>query len=84
MTDLSIGVIERAMVNDRPEQIFVLTKAIGLTWDTTEAILLLHAGPAGKSKHNLINCRAAFARLQAATATKAIHFYRLRERAAAP
>jgi len=81
MTDLSIGVVERAMANDRPEQIFVLTKAIGLAWETTEAILLLQAG---KSAHELLECQAAFARLQAATATKAIHFYRLREQAAAP
>ena len=52
MTDLPIGLIERAIANHRPEQVFVLTKAIGLTWETT--------------------------------ARKAIHFYRLRERAATP
>jgi uncharacterized protein (DUF2336 family) len=83
MTELPIGLVERALVNDRPEQVFVLTKAIGLTWETTEAILLL-AEPAGGSKHDLDECRATFARLQAATATKALHFYRLREKAAAP
>jgi len=83
MTDLSIGVIERAMVNDRPEQIFVLAKAIGLAWETTEAILLLQAGSERTSPRELLECRATFARLQAATATKAIQFYRLREQAAA-
>ena len=81
MTDPSIGVVERAMANDRPEQIFVLTKAIGLAWETTEAILLLQAGNRRTSSSNV---RRSSARLQAATATKAIHFYRLRERAAAP
>jgi uncharacterized protein (DUF2336 family) len=82
MTDLSIGVIERAMVNDRPEQIFVLAKAIGLAWETTEAILLLQAGPESKLPRDLLACRATFARLQVVTATKAIQFYRLREQAA--
>jgi uncharacterized protein (DUF2336 family) len=84
MTDLSIGVIERALVNDRPEQVLVLAKAIGLTWDTTRLILLLQGGPSGRPRHDLDACRGTFERLQTATATKAIHFYRLRERAAAP
>ncbi len=84
MTDLPIGLIERAIVNHRPEQVFVLTKAIGFGWETTEAILLLQAGPAGGSKHDLERCRAAFARLQETTAAKALSFYRLREKAAAP
>ncbi|HLH89252.1 MAG TPA: DUF2336 domain-containing protein [Xanthobacteraceae bacterium] len=82
MADLPIGLVERAIVNERPEQVFVLTKAIGLTWETTEAILRLQAGPSGKSRHDLEQCRAAFARLQAVTATKALSFYRLREKAA--
>ena len=82
MTDLPIGLVERAIVNNRPEQVFVLTKALGLRWETTEAILRLQAGPAGRSKHDLEQCRAAFARLQAVTATKALSFYRLREKAA--
>jgi uncharacterized protein (DUF2336 family) len=84
MTDLPIGLIERAMVNHRPEQVFVLTKAIGLTWETTAAILLLQAGPNGRSTSDLDACRATFARLQETTARKAVHFYRLRERAATP
>ena len=82
LTGLPIGLVERAIVNDRPEQVFVLTKAIGLTWETTEAILRLQAGSAGGSKHDLEQCRAAFARLQTVTAAKALSFYRLREKAA--
>jgi uncharacterized protein (DUF2336 family) len=82
MTDLPIGLVERAIVNDHPEQVFVLTKAIGLAWETVEAILLLPADSAGGSTHDLAQCRAAFERLQAATAAKALSFYRLREKAA--
>lgn len=82
MTDLPIGLVERAIVNHRPEQVFVLTKAIGLTWETTEAILRLQAGSGGGSRHDLEQGRAAFTRLQATTAAKALSFYRLREKAA--
>jgi uncharacterized protein (DUF2336 family) len=83
MTDLPIGPVERALVNDRPEQVFILTKALGLTWETTEAILTLDPGFGRGPKRDLEACRETFGRLQATTATKALHFYRLRERAAA-
>ena len=82
MTDLPIGVIERALVNHRTEQVLVLTKATGLTWDTAKAILLLQAGVKGSSTHELDQCCASFERLQRDTAEKAMRFYRLRERAA--
>ena len=81
MTDLPIGVIERAIVNRRTEQILVLTKAIGLGWETAKEILLLQAGFGGSSTHEIDQCCASFARLQQDTAKKAIRFYRLRERA---
>jgi uncharacterized protein (DUF2336 family) len=82
MTDLPIGPVERAIVNDRPEQIFILTKALGFTWETTEAILMLDPGFRRGPKRDIEACRETFGRLQATTATKALHFYRLRERAA--
>jgi uncharacterized protein (DUF2336 family) len=81
MTDLPIGVVERAVVNRRTEQLLVLTKAIGLGWETAKAILLLQAGVGGSSTHEIDQCCASFARLQQDTAKKAIRFYRLRERA---
>src|SRR5437763_133606 len=43
MADLPIGMVERAIANQRTEQILVLAKAIGLGWDTTKAVLLLQA-----------------------------------------
>ncbi len=81
MADLPIGMVERAVANRRTEQILVLTKAIGLGWDTTKAVLLLQAGAKGSSEPEINQCCETFARLRRDTAQKAIQFYRLRERA---
>jgi len=83
MGNLPTGLVERAIVNNRPEQILILAKAIGLPWETTREILLLKGQSAGQSAHDIDRCGATFARLQPATAKQAINFYRLRERAAA-
>ncbi len=83
MADLPIGLVERAITNNRTEQVLVLCKATGLGWETAKAILLLQAGTNGSSTPELDQCCATFARLQLDTAKKAIHFYRLRERAQA-
>ena len=83
MGDLPTGLVERAIVSERPEQILVLAKAIGLTWETAREILLLKDESAGRSVRDLDDCAATFARLQRSTAKQAIDFYRLRERAAA-
>lgn len=83
MCDLSIGLVERAMVEDRSEQILVLAKAIGLSWVTAKTLLLTQAATKGSSTYELDQCRVKFAKLKAETAKMAIQFYRLRERAAA-
>jgi uncharacterized protein (DUF2336 family) len=82
MSDLPTGLVERALISDRPEQILVIAKAIGLGWETMRDILLLKSGSAGRSTEELDQCATTFARLQLATAKQAIGFYRLRERAA--
>ena len=82
MGDLPTGLVERAIVSQRPEQILVLAKAIGLAWETTKEILLLQGGSRRGSTHDLEECAATFARLQRSTAKQAIAFYRLRARAA--
>jgi Uncharacterised protein conserved in bacteria (DUF2336) len=47
LCNLPIGLIERAVAREWSEQILVLAKSIGLSWDTTKAILLLQAGTKG-------------------------------------
>jgi hypothetical protein len=81
MSDLPIGAIERALVRSEPEQILILAKAIGLSWDTTKAILTFQPGSVHEAKERLEQCFASFLRLKPNTAKAALQFYRLRERA---
>lgn len=82
LADLPISVMERVVTNRRSEQILVIAKAIGLSWETTRSILLLHSGSRAGSNEELDQNCDTFARLNRDTAKKAINFYRLRERAA--
>jgi uncharacterized protein (DUF2336 family) len=82
MCDVPFGVVERAIINDNPDQFFVLAKAIDLSWDTTKAILFVQSGTTSRSAHELDQRRASFTKLQPETAKKVIRFYRLREQSA--
>jgi hypothetical protein len=80
LSNLPIGLVERAFTQDPSEQILVLAKAMGLSWDDTRALLMLKSGhKVGAADLDL--CGARFGRLRSETALKTIQFYRLRERA---
>jgi uncharacterized protein (DUF2336 family) len=79
--DVSIGVVERALVQKRVEQVIVLAKAVGFSWETAKALLLLKAGKADFAPADLDQYCTSFTRLQAKTANTALQFYRLRDRA---
>ena len=81
LSNLPIGLVERAFTQDPSEQILVLAKAMGLSWDDTRALLLLKPGHKAAAD-DLDLCGARFGRLRSETALKIIQFYRLRERAA--
>lgn len=81
--DLPVSLVERALVEERSEQILVLAKAVGLSWKTTKAILLLQAR-AERSTGDLDKLLETFLRLKPETARKAVQFYRLRERSLTP
>ena len=81
MCDLPIGVIERALVQDEPEQLLVFAKAIDLSWETTKTLLVLQAGQDKSAKEKLNQHFASYFRLKLKTAQAALQFYRLRERA---
>ncbi len=81
LCDVSIGVIERALVQKRVEQVMVLAKAAGFCWETAKALLLLKAGKTEFAPADLDQYCASFTRLQGKTANTALQFYRLRDRA---
>ena len=56
MCDLPTGLVERAFVQNRSEQILVLAKAINLSWVATVTLLLLQAGVNGSSRQQLNQC----------------------------
>jgi uncharacterized protein (DUF2336 family) len=82
LSNLPIGLVERAFTQDPSEPILVLAKAMGLGWDDTRALLLLKSGHKVGAADDLDLCGARFRRLRSETALKTIQFYRLRERAA--
>ena len=83
LCDLPVGHIERAIVHHRADHLMVLAKAIGLSWDTTRAILQMRGPAKSVSTAELEANGLSFAKLQQKTAVSAMHFYRLRARAEA-
>ena len=81
--DLPIDLTERMMVQEKSDQMIVIARAFGLSWDTARAILALQAKAKGGSTYELDQSHATFDKLNPETAKKAIGFYRMREQAAA-
>jgi uncharacterized protein (DUF2336 family) len=79
LSALPIDVIERAMVQDRSETILLVSKAIGLSWPTVRAVLLLRAGKRGVPASVLEQCLAVFNRLKRETAQEVVDFQRQRQ-----
>lgn len=79
--DLPIALIERLFVEERAEQLIVIGKASGLSWNTIKTML---AHTNGRPMPNIDQNFETFVRLKTDTARKALQFYRLRERAAMP
>jgi uncharacterized protein (DUF2336 family) len=84
MCALPIGIIERAMIQDREETILIVVKATGLSWTTAKTILQLCAGKRGVSPHALEQRLGIFNKLKRETAQQVIEFQRKREKAERP
>lgn len=83
MSDLPIGLIERALVQDDGEQILVIGKAVDLSWETTKSLLLLKSGQDGATNQSMNRSFASYFRLKRKSAQAALQFYRLKQRAGA-
>jgi uncharacterized protein (DUF2336 family) len=75
LSELPIDAVERAIVHDRVESILIIAKALGLSWNTVKAIMMLRtADKGGLSKYELENYLALFTRLKQETARQVLKF----------
>lgn len=80
MCEMPFGIVERAIVNDEADQLLVLAKSIGLSWETTKAILLVQSQAKCRSTEDIARFNASYTRLRPETAKRAVQFYRLRKK----
>ncbi len=78
----SINSVDCAMVQARPDAVLVMTKAMGMAWATTKAILRMRAGARGISPGELDQCQETFTRLNPGTARQVIEYQAKRARGA--
>jgi len=83
LSELPVGHVERAFVHNQADHLMVIAKAIGLSWETTKAILLMRASHGRGNDRDLGAHYVSFTKLQKTTAGSALQFYRLRARAEA-
>ena len=76
----SIAAVDRAMIQDRPDAVLVMTKAMGMSWATTQSVLRMRAGARGISPGELELCHSTFIRLKPGTARQVIEFQAKRAR----
>jgi uncharacterized protein (DUF2336 family) len=72
---LPIDLVERALLDERPDMVLILAKAAGCSRTTTKAILLMQAAGRGMSDADLEQALASFDRLSTKTAKRVLEFY---------
>ena len=75
---LPIELVERALLDQRPDMVLILAKAAGCSRTTTKAILLMQAAGRGMSEADMEQALASFDRLSPKTATRVLEFYERR------
>jgi len=79
LCEISLQFVERAMMQERPETVLVLARAVGVSWSTVKAILLLRAGKRIMAADEVAQCLARFERLKPTTAKEILRFYQKRD-----
>lgn len=83
MSDLPVSFVEQAMLEKKSETVLIISKVIGLSWNTVRAVLNLRNGPQGMTPEEVSHNLAHFGRLKSATANEIVGFYRKRAQAEA-
>lgn len=79
LCSLPADVIERALVDKNRELLFVLTKALDFSWETTMSLLFLGAKDHRISAKDLTALETEFGRLNAETSRSVLKFYQSRK-----
>ena len=78
---LPIEAIDQALLDERPDMVLIIAKAMGYSWATAKLMLLLRTGGRGASQHDLDLELHSFDRLHVSTAQRAVRFYHSRRNA---
>jgi uncharacterized protein (DUF2336 family) len=76
---LPVDAVEQALLDERPDMLLILAKAMGHCWATAKLLLLLRTGGRGASQQDLELALQSFDRLQVSTAQRAVRFYQNRQ-----
>jgi uncharacterized protein (DUF2336 family) len=79
LSGLPIEAVEQALLDERPDMVLILAKAMGFSWATAKLVLLLRTGGRGAAQHDLDLALQSFDRLQVSTAQRAVRFYQSRQ-----
>jgi uncharacterized protein (DUF2336 family) len=72
LAELDVVEVEKAMVDDRSENLLMIVKAVDLGWPTAKALLQFRAGKHGVSLEELDQALSNFTRLKADTARQVL------------
>jgi uncharacterized protein (DUF2336 family) len=77
--DLPVNVVERALLDDRQDMVLILAKAAKLSWPTAQLLLVMCAGDASISAHDMDSAMKNFSLLTVETARQVINFHKSRQ-----
>lgn len=80
---LPVDVVERALIENNREMTLILAKALDFSWETTMALLFLHAKDHRISARDLDSMKEEFEHLNTQTSRSVLEFYQSRRNAAA-
>jgi uncharacterized protein (DUF2336 family) len=80
MADLPSSYVERSMTGRRSDGLLALARAVGLSWPTVKAILMLRVDRRIILETEIGYCLACYERLRPETAQQILRFYREREK----
>ena len=80
LSGVRLSTVDKLVLGDRYDPILILSRAIGVEWATTRALIVLRLGP-GKvpSPPDIEEARVNFERLSSTTAQRVLGFWRARD-----